>query len=99
MKESENDYLNNTSPSLSQGKPYIICAAIWFNDGREHIHQPRNIEKGFVVCGRRHHNVYLTVADIKDVDYKEYEYCEEVQGFMEKIIIQARYAMYILRDR
>ena len=46
------------------GKPnkpeYIICSAIHFNDGQKHEHQPKNIKEGFVVCGRRHHNCYIT---------------------------------------
>ena len=61
---------------------YVICAAIWFNDGKKHKHQPRNIDSGFVVAGRRHHNVFLTVADIKDVPYKDYGYSENIQGFL-----------------
>jgi len=41
--------------------PYIICAAIWFDDGRtDHKHQPKNIESGYVVAGRRHHNCVAT---------------------------------------
>lgn len=39
---------------------YILCAAIHFDDGVKHEHQPRNIKSGFVVCGRRHHNCYIT---------------------------------------
>ena len=90
MRESENDYLNNKTPrnpklgigDVMVSTSYIICAAIWFKDGKKHEHQPRNVDEGFVVCGRRHHNVYLTVADIKDVPYKDYGYSEHVQGFL-----------------
>lgn len=90
MRESENDYMNNRNPQnpkLGIGEVrvstiYIICAAIWFNDGKKHKHQPRNIDSGFVVAGRRHHNVFLTVADIKDVPYKNYGYSENIQGFL-----------------
>lgn len=39
---------------------YVLCAAIHFDDGIKHEHQPKNIERGFVVCGRRHHNCYIT---------------------------------------
>jgi hypothetical protein len=38
----------------------ILCAAIWFNDGLKHEHQPKGIPSGYVVAGRRHHNVYIT---------------------------------------
>jgi hypothetical protein len=41
-------------------KEYILCAAIHHDDGKEHVHQPKNIISGFVVCGRRHHNCYIT---------------------------------------
>ena len=39
---------------------YIICAAILFHDGEKHDHQPKNIDSGFVICGRRHHNCIMT---------------------------------------
>jgi len=40
---------------------YILCAAVWFNDSIKHEEQPKNIEIGFVVCGRRHGDCILTV--------------------------------------
>lgn len=63
-----NDYLNNKNPinpKLKEGEDkvsihYIICAAVWYDDGKEHVHQPKNIKSGFVVCGRRHHNCFIT---------------------------------------
>lgn len=60
-------------------KNYIICAAIYFNDGNKHPHQPKNIEEGFVLCGRRHNNCIsnLTVFGKKMSDYKN-----KVQGFI-----------------
>ena len=90
MKESENDYLNNKNPQnpkldigdIMVSIPYIICAAIWFKDGKKHEHQPRNINEGLVVCGRRHHNVYLTVVDIKDMLLEDYKFSGGVQGFL-----------------
>ena len=45
-------------------KEYIICASIHFNDGKKHENQPVNIDTGFVVSGRRHHNCYSTLAAI-----------------------------------
>ena len=36
----------------------IVCAAIYWDDGIEHKHQPKNIETGWVVCGHRHHNCF-----------------------------------------
>lgn len=39
-------------------KPYIICSAVWFDDGNVYVHKPKNIETGIVVCGRRHHDCF-----------------------------------------
>jgi hypothetical protein len=45
---------------------YILCSAIHFDDGNVYIHQPKNIKSGYVVCGRRHHNCFMTMKIIKD---------------------------------
>jgi len=34
----------------------LICAANYWDDGIEHVHQPLNIKTGIVACGWRHHN-------------------------------------------
>lgn len=71
-----NDFLNDPK------EQYIICSAIWFKDGKNHIHQPKNIDNGFVICGRRHHNVFYTIAalgiDLSQVEFEE----RSVQGFL-----------------
>lgn len=41
---------------------YILCSAIWYQDDESYVHQPKNIEYGFVVCGRRHHNIINTLG-------------------------------------
>ncbi|MFW6311896.1 MAG: hypothetical protein ACOC1K_06645 [Nanoarchaeota archaeon] len=46
-------------------EPYIICSAIWFDDGKVYEHQPKNIKFGFVVCGRRHHNIFKSVKILR----------------------------------
>ena len=43
---------------------FISCAAIWFNDGKKYNHQPKNINSGFVVLGRRHHNCFSSIQSI-----------------------------------
>ena len=43
---------------------FILCAAIWINDGLKHDAQPKNIESGFVICGRRHHNCYQKIKSL-----------------------------------
>lgn len=60
----------------------IICAAIWFDDGKRHEHQPRNIDTGFVVCGRRHHNCFITASILKGEDWRVSDYGKNVQGFL-----------------
>jgi hypothetical protein len=93
MKESENDYLNNKTPNnpklvgreLRVSTSYIICAAIWFRDGKQYSHQPRNIEDGLVVCGRRHHNCLLTADELnggKCIEGLNELNGKAVQGFM-----------------
>lgn len=47
-------------PEAAAKQEYIICAAIHFDDKLKHEHQPSNITSGYVVCGRRHHNVFVT---------------------------------------
>ena len=64
---------------------YILCSAIYFNDGNKHIHQPQNIDTGFVVCGRRHHNCFATfkaMGLIKPNRIERIERIDEVQGFI-----------------
>jgi len=72
MQESNNDFMNNkyptnpklVTPDVRVSTPYIICAAIWFKDGNKYSHQPRNVDSGLVVCGRRHHNCFLTAFEL-----------------------------------
>ena len=67
------------------GKEKIICAANYYNDGKEYPHNPINITIGFVVCGRRHHNCIQTFTQIVGFPYTEQGHKinnTEVQGFM-----------------
>jgi hypothetical protein len=57
--------LLNEKKSPPKKKQYIICAAVLFLDQTEHHHQPKNIKKGIVIAGRRHHNIFATVAALK----------------------------------
>jgi len=74
----------NRKPALTKGSPYIICAAIWFKDGLHHEHQPKNIDIGIVVCGRRHHNCYMTAFGLNEGHVKHLHEANEraVQGFL-----------------
>lgn len=61
-------------------KEYILCAAIHVKDDMEYEHQPKNIETGFVICGRRHHNCYMTLSFIPGAD--KLMVGREGQGFL-----------------
>ena len=66
-------------------KEYIISAANYYNDGKEHPHQPNNIKEGFVTCGRRHCNCIGTFAMIVGFPYNENGLKlmnTEIQGFI-----------------
>ena len=55
-------YIYNIQNILEMKKEYILCSAIWYQDGESYLHQPKNIEYGFVICGRRHHNIINTIG-------------------------------------
>jgi hypothetical protein len=91
--ESDNDFMNNKNPNnpkINKGDckvsiSYIICAAIWFKDGNKYEHQPKNIDSGLVVCGRRHHNCFLTAFELnggKKIEGLNELEATAVQGFL-----------------
>lgn len=41
---------------------YILCAAIWFDDGKKYEHQPKNITSGLVFCGLRHCSIFQQIG-------------------------------------
>lgn len=60
----------------------IICSAIWYRDDKTYIHQPKNIDTGFVVCGLRHHNCFATLS-ILNPSYVEGANKQNImQGFL-----------------
>lgn len=42
----------------------IMCAAIHYDDGKQHTHQPYNIESGLVDCGWRHACIFPQIKDV-----------------------------------
>lgn len=60
-------------------KPYILCAAIHFNDNKTHESQPINIATGFIICGRMHNNVLTT---LKALNIEKQSLGESIQGFI-----------------
>lgn len=79
---TEEKILESLYPEAFKKPEYIICAAIHFQDGNKYEHQPINIETGFVVCGRRHHNCYLSLAIIKNEDVSRLSFGKNIQGFL-----------------
>ena len=40
---------------------YIMCSALWIQDDKPYVHQPTNVDMGYVVAGQRHHNCFMTI--------------------------------------
>ena len=70
----------------------IICSAIWYPEllnnlggNDRHVFLPKNIEKGIVICGRRHHDCINTVyilTRLRSVTVAEDATGESTQGFL-----------------
>lgn len=66
-------------------KSCIICAAIWFNIDEKYIYQPKNIETGFVICGKRHHDclvILRLICNDKPMIYRNNLLLNSKQGFL-----------------
>ncbi len=59
----------------------ILCAAIWVKDGKEYVHQPKNIYSGFVLSGWRHHNCITLMRLIYPLSSEKFN-VETIQGFL-----------------
>ena len=59
---------------------YVMCAAIYIDDGKDYMFKPYNIDKGLVYCGWRHPCIFETMpykqSEIRRLGYKE------IQGFL-----------------
>lgn len=60
---------------------YIICSAIWFDDNINHEDRSLDGKTGFVICGRRHHNCFHTLAITSNRSDTHLNY-EKEQGFL-----------------
>jgi hypothetical protein len=60
---------------------YILCAAIWFDDGKKYDLQPSNIETGLVLCGWRHGCIFPQIGGLVK-DRQELGIYEKEQGFL-----------------
>lgn len=62
-------------------REYIICAAVWWNDGVERNGLPINIKTGLVFAGWRHGNCFQGAkAQIKEIS--EWSRFPHVSGFL-----------------
>jgi len=59
----------------------ILCAAIWFDDGKTYLYQPKNITTGLVFCGHRHACIFQqTQMNVKG--RQNIGFYEKKQGFL-----------------
>lgn len=59
----------------------ILCAAIWFDDGIKHPHQPKNIDSGLVYCGWRHACIFPQLGGTVG-ERQKLGIFEKAQGFL-----------------
>ena len=92
---NEQTETNKTPIDGFMASTYVLCAAIWFDDNQTHIHQPRNISSGFVICGHRHHNCFMT-ANIFDTSPRLAK-MEKCQGFItnDNLFVDRKVALHI----
>lgn len=81
-------------------KEYIICSAIHYDDGNKYEHQPKGMESGFVVCGRRHHNCIATLSITMADKYDKVMAMRDAQGFMTNTdrFVDRREGYFIAKD-
>lgn len=63
---------------------YIVCSAIWFNDGKKYENphcRPRNIFTGYVITGLRHSNS-LAIYNILTQRRAPESGISQTQGFL-----------------
>jgi len=75
--EDHNPWLEDEDKGLKE--EYILCAAIWYDNGKKYNHQPRNITSGIVVSGWRHNNCFAVMVAL----FPNKEYIgKTIQGFI-----------------
>lgn len=77
-----NDYLSRKEPCNIHGvrvSTYIICSAIHFVNTKKYLHQPKNIDNGIVITGRRHHNVFTNMSAL-GIDIHKFD--KAILGFL-----------------
>lgn len=64
-----------------KAKEYILCSAIWFDDGNKYLFQPINIKSGLVFCGHRHGCIFQQIGGSVAERQKLFIF-EKEQGFL-----------------
>lgn len=77
-KETADELHAKLYPEAANKPEYIICAAIHYNDDIKYLHQPKNIQTGLVLCGRRHHNIIHIWHQLSNGKTRR----EDIQGFL-----------------
>lgn len=67
-----------SNTAVSTDKERILCAAVWVQNDSINLHQPENIETGFVICGFRHCNCFQVLSMTKT----DYHQGNSEQGFL-----------------
>jgi hypothetical protein len=69
-----------------QLKEYIIAAAIWYSNDIKYPHQPINVETGFVVLGKGHHNCIATTKILsgKNTTFEEQGFLTNLNRFVSR---------------
>ena len=63
---------------MDNKKEYILCAAIWYNDGIRRSFNPSPFESGLFLFGHRHSDCILTLQSI----YPDYSNHRIDKGFL-----------------
>lgn len=59
------DMFENYDLEGAMNKPeFIVCSAVWYQDGEKRVHSPRNVESGLVVYGVGHHHCFALLGEM-----------------------------------
>ena len=66
----------------NRNREYILCAAIYYANEKKYVHQPKNIQTGFVITGRRHHNCITSFGILNRRKLMTYKKLCHHEGFL-----------------
>ncbi|MEG0898342.1 MAG: hypothetical protein RSF40_01350 [Oscillospiraceae bacterium] len=75
---TQTQYIEQSNRITIKNTERVLCAAIWIDDGNTYVHQPTNIESGFVVCGWRHGCCFEQLKAME----RKYTATIQTQGFL-----------------